>query len=156
MARGAILMRRGIDGVMTYSIKYRLPDGTQVKKAIGTSRREAERALNGALAAVDRGEGSRAGRSTFAEFATRWLAEHRPRVERATAIDYENTLRNHLIPYCGARRLAAIRPELVRAYVGGEARRERPGARAARREGRTYQTAPLGDDDQQPGHAART
>ena len=33
MARGTILTRKGRDGVVTYSIKYRLADGTQVKKA---------------------------------------------------------------------------------------------------------------------------
>jgi integrase len=87
---------------------------------VGTSRRAAERALNAALAEVDRGEGRRSSRETFEEFATRWLAEHRPRVERATAIDYDNTLRNHLIPYFGVRRLGSIRPDHVRAYAAAK------------------------------------
>lgn len=137
MARGSVLSRTGSDGMVTYSIKYRLADGTQVKRAIGPSRREAERALTKALAAVDRGEAAKASRETFANYADRWLAEHRPRVERATAVDCGNTLENHLIPYFGEMRLSAITPEHVRGYVAAKAAgtapvREQPAGRSGR------------------------
>ena len=41
---------------VVYDIKYRTGDGTQVKKAVGPTAAEAQRRLNAALAAVDRGE----------------------------------------------------------------------------------------------------
>ena len=139
MARGSVLARTGRDGVVTYSIKYRLADGTQVKRAIGPSRREAERALTKALAAVDRG-GGHEGQPERRSRATRewWLAEHRPRVEAGDgSVDYGNTLQNHLIPYFGKMRLSAITPEHVRAYVAAKAAgtapvREQPGGRSGR------------------------
>ena len=59
-------------------------------------------------------------RETFGSYAERWLADHRGRVEHATAIDYENSLRNHLLPVLGAIRLSAIRPEHMRAYAAGQ------------------------------------
>jgi integrase len=120
VARGTILSRRNRDGSVTYSIKYRTNDGTQVKKAIGASRRAAEKALSAALVAIDRGELVRPTRETFESYARRWLADHRPRVERATAIDYTNSLENHLLPYFGALRLTAITTDHVRAYVAAK------------------------------------
>ena len=117
MARGSVLARTGRNGVVTYSIKYRLADGTQVKRAIGPSRREAERALTKALAAVDRGELRGGGGETFASYARRWLEEHRPRVEAGTFRDYRKSVEMYLIPVLGARKLSAIRPGHLRALV---------------------------------------
>jgi integrase len=120
VARGSIIERRRKDGSPIYAIKYRTADGTQVFRTVGRSRRQAERELTAALAAVDRGQLRTVSRETFAEYAERWLADHRSRVERSTAIDYDNTLRNHLLPAFGAIRLSAIRSEHVRAYVAGK------------------------------------
>ncbi len=43
MARGSLIRRAKKSGGMTYDIKYRTANGTQVKRAIGLSRKEAER-----------------------------------------------------------------------------------------------------------------
>ena len=120
MARGSIVERSRANGETAFAIKYRTGDGTQVFKTIGTNRRAAERALTAALAAVDRGDLNGVTRETFGGYAERWLADHRGRVEHATAIDYENSLRNHLLPVLGAIRLSAIRPEHMRAYAAGK------------------------------------
>ena len=122
MARGSIVERRRANGETAFAIKYRTGDGTQVFKTIGTNRRAAERALTAALAAVDRGDLNGVTRETFGGYAERWLADHRGRVEHATAIDYENSLRNHLLPVLGAMRLSAIRPKHMRAYAAGGGR----------------------------------
>ena len=71
MARGCISRRRTKTKGVVYEIKYRAGDGTQVKKAIGSTRSEAQRALNAALAAVERGEQRTTSRETFAEAADR-------------------------------------------------------------------------------------
>jgi integrase len=120
VARGSIVERCRANGETAFAIKYRTGDGTQVFKTIGTNRRAAERALTAALAAVDRGDLNGVTRETFGGYAEHWLADHRGRVEHATAIDYENSLRNHLVPVLGAIRLSAIRPEHMRAYAAGK------------------------------------
>ena len=84
MARGHIRRRRTKTKGFVYDIKYRTGDGTQVKKAIGPNRKEAERALNSALAAVDRGEQETTSRECFAQVADRWLERKRPLIEEGT------------------------------------------------------------------------
>jgi integrase len=117
MARGSILARKGRAGTVTFYVKYRLADGTQVKKAVGSSRRDAERALTRALAAIDRGELRAGGGETFAAYATRWLEDHRPRVEPGTHRDYEKSIEKYLIPALGARKLSAVTPGHLRRLV---------------------------------------
>lgn len=117
MARGSISTRTAKSGAVTHYIHYRTADGTQVKKAVGPSLRAAERALTAALAAVDRGELRTVTRETFAEYAERWLAEHRPRVEAGTFADYRKSVEKYLIPALGARKLAAISRAHVRQLV---------------------------------------
>ena len=117
MARGSILRRRNRDGTTTYSIKYRTADGTQVKKAVGSSRREAERALVEAVAAVDRGEIRSTSSETFAEAAERWLTRKRPLLEASTYRDYDAHLRLRLLPAFGPRKVRQITRAHVEAYL---------------------------------------
>lgn len=117
MARGSILRRRNKNGTITFSIKYRTGDGTQVKKAVGPSRSEAQRALTAALAAVDRGDHQTTSRETFAEAAERWLEAKRPRIELATYRDYEIHLRHRLIPAFGSLKLRQITRPRIETYL---------------------------------------
>ena len=117
MARGSILKRKNANGTTTFSIKYRTGDGTQVKKAVGSSRREAERALNDALTRVDRGEVRTASRETFEQAAARWLARKRPVLEESTYRDYEAHLRLRLVPAFGPRKLRHITRGHVEDYL---------------------------------------
>src|SRR5436305_437970 len=105
MARGSISTRVRKDGVPIHYIRYRTADGTMVKKAIGPSRREAERALTEALAAVQRGELRTVSQERFDQYADRWLAAKRPRVEASTYRDYETHLRLRLKPAFGTLKL---------------------------------------------------
>src|SRR5205085_2608219 len=89
MDRGSILKRRNKDGTVTYSIKYRAADGTQIKRKAGATRKEAQQALTAALAAVDRGEQRAPSKETFAEAAERWLRRKRPLLEASTYQDYD-------------------------------------------------------------------
>jgi integrase len=117
MARGSILRRKNKDGSTTFSIKYRTGDGTQVKKAIGPSRTEAQRELTAALAAVDRGEHQTTSRETFEEAAWRWLEAKRPRIEPSTYRDYEIHLRHRLIPAFGKLKLRQITRARIEVYL---------------------------------------
>lgn len=108
MARGTLIRRAKKSGGATYDIKYRTADGTQVKRAVGPSRKEAEKALNSALAAVDRGEIRSASRETFAEAADAWLRRKKPLIEPSTHRGYEIELRTRLKPAFGHLKLRQI------------------------------------------------
>src|SRR4051794_15274522 len=105
MARGSIVTRVRKDGTKTYYVKYRASDGTQIKRAAGTSLRHAEELLAAELAAVHRGERRAVGRETFEQAATSWLERKRPRLEPSTYHNYERDLR--LRPRPGLRPFAA-------------------------------------------------
>ncbi len=113
MARGSILRRRNQNGTTTYSIKYRTADGTQVKRAVGLTRREAEVALTEALAAVDQGQLRSTNKETFAQAADRWLARKSSRLETSTYQDYERHLRLRLIPIFGTLPVRKVTRRLV-------------------------------------------
>lgn len=68
---------------------------------------------------------SRAGRMTFGEYASTWLAmqPHRP----STALSVESGLRCHLIPALGDRPIGAIKPSEVQAAVSRWATTLSPG-----------------------------
>jgi integrase len=117
MARGSIIERRRKDGSTAYAIKYRTADGAQVFKTIGPSRRQADRALTAALAAVDRGDLRTVSRETFADHSGRWLAAKRPRVEQSTYDDYERHLRLRLNPAFGSLRLQQITRSRIEEYL---------------------------------------
>ncbi|HWH15059.1 MAG TPA: site-specific integrase [Miltoncostaeaceae bacterium] len=116
MARGSIIERVAKDGARTFSIKYRDAAGRQVKRAVGPSRREAERALARALADVERGALAPS-RELFAEYAERWLEEHRHRIERGTYLDYRAAVAR-LVPILGQRRLRDLTPQHLRDALG--------------------------------------
>ncbi len=84
MARGSVLRRAKKSGGFTYDIKYRTADGTQVKRAVGPSRKDAERALVAAIAAVDAGAQRTTSRETFADVADAWLARKKQLIEPST------------------------------------------------------------------------
>ena len=76
------------DGSTLYYFKYRKSDGSAGTKRGFPSRREARRARQRMMAAVDRGE-VRAARDSFADFFDRWLTGRRPYLEDRTWRDYE-------------------------------------------------------------------
>lgn len=117
MARGCILKRKNKDGSTTYSIKYRSADGTQIKRAAGRTRKEAEQALTAALAAVDAGKLRSSTTETFAEAAERWLDRKRPLLEQSTFEDYDRHLRLRLLPAFGQMKLRSITRTRVESYV---------------------------------------
>jgi integrase len=118
MARGSILSRRLKDGSTVHLIKYRTRDGRQVKRTVGPSLREAERALNEALSDVDGGKApARPSRETFSSYVDRWLHEHGTRIEPGTLRAYKVDVERRLKPRFGHVRLDAITTDDVRAFV---------------------------------------
>jgi integrase len=114
--RGSLLPRQNKNGTTTWYIKYSV-EGRPVKKAIGPSRREAQRALIAALAAVDQGALRAPSREKFCDAADRWLARKRPRVERSTYRGYEIEIRTRLKPTFGHLKLQQITRERIERYL---------------------------------------
>jgi integrase len=117
MARGSIIKRENRDGSVTHYVKFRAADGTQIKRAVGKSLREAEDVLATELAAVARGERRAVSRDTFEEAAKRWLERKRPRLEVSTIRNYERDLRLRLIPAFGPLRLRDITRDRIETYL---------------------------------------
>lgn len=122
MARGTIIKRRTKTKGVVFDIKYRTGDGTQVKRAVGPSKQEAQRVLNEALAAVQRGAQRSTSTETFAEVADRWLERKRPRIEPATYRDYEFHLRKRLKPAFGQLKLRQVTRAKIEAYLAEQDR----------------------------------
>ena len=117
MARGTIIKRKTKTKGVVWGIKYRTGDGTQIKRSIGPSKEEAQRALNEALAAVQRGEQRSTSSETFAEAADRWLERKRPRIEFSTHRDYEIHLRLRLKPAFGKLKLREVTRGRIESYL---------------------------------------
>ena len=135
MARSSITKRGDV-----YTVRYDVPSATgrrkQARRSFPTLK-AAERFLASTITAIDRGDVVASTGETFAEYAPRWLSEHRAHVEHATAIDYDNALRNHLLPYFGSTRLDKITAESIRKSVAGKldgtaAVREQPDGKGGR------------------------
>jgi hypothetical protein len=122
---GSVLRYDGKRGT-TWSIKYLDADGRQVKERVGKAsegwtRRKAEAVLRARLTDVER-EGYRKPEPlTLAAFSERFEAEHLPgrNLKTSTRIDYELTIRRHLVPVLGSVELVELerRPELIERSV---------------------------------------
>lgn len=122
MPSGCVLRYEGARGV-SWRIKYRDVDGTQVmetvgREADGVTRKVAEAELRERLVRVERRGYRRPAPLTFAEYAERWFAEGEQRRgwKPRTAYQYR-TIQARLADYFGPMPLAAIRPRDVAAFV---------------------------------------
>lgn len=96
--------------------RYRAPDGRE-RSCTFARKADAEVFLAGVEADMARGHyvDPAGGRRTFGEQAWEWRAVqlHRP----TTAAQVDSHLRNHVLPFFGARPLASIRPSEIQAWV---------------------------------------
>ncbi len=112
MARGTIRKRKKI-----YYAIYPLR-GKRKWEAVGPSKREAERVLAERMDAVNKGTHRELPKTTFKEFAEKWLREYcRTAIKPSTLKGYQNWLGKHLVPHFGYMRLTDITPEDVQTYV---------------------------------------
>lgn len=80
------------------------------------TKKDAERALRGALSKHDRGIDVVPSKITTADWLTRWLNEHTETrgIEQSTRVRYDRVIRRQLIPALGTVKLQALRPTHVR------------------------------------------
>lgn len=102
---------------LRYRVRYIAPDGRSRNKSFpDRAKREAEAFLVSTEADKLRGTyiDPAAGQITFAEFAETWLRTHS--FDESTRETTEIRVRRHLVPFFGARQLAAIKPGTVREW----------------------------------------
>src|SRR3954447_21329343 len=126
---GHVFRRDGVRRSAWYA-KYRLPDGQQVQKRIGPAwtergrpaaghytKRTAEAWLRDVLDEARRGTlpGSVVTGATFADAAAEFLryVEHDRQVKPSTLRDYRSSLKCHLVPAFGDRRLEEVTSEEI-------------------------------------------
>jgi integrase len=127
MPRGATVVRYQGKRGPVWRIKYRDAAGRQVQETLGPepewTERRAQRELGKRLAAVHEGF-RKPDRTTFAEFAERFVSDYLPgrKLKPSTIENYRYMLDGHLLPYFGREDLSVLeaRPELIDAYVASK------------------------------------
>ncbi|MGW6565026.1 tyrosine-type recombinase/integrase [Streptomyces sp. NPDC054975] len=103
---------------MRYRARYVGPDGTEKSKSFpDKQKRLAEQWLTSIEADMARGEyiDPKVGRTTFQQYAERWVAAQTTDI--ATRTGAESRIRLHAYPYIGARPLSSFQPEHIREWL---------------------------------------
>lgn len=104
---------------LRYRARYIGPDGTEKSKSFpDRQKRLADQWLAQIEADMARGEyvDPRAGRTTFRQFAEKWVKSQTTDETSRTAV--ESRLRLHAYPYIGSRPLSSFKPEHIRDWTG--------------------------------------
>jgi integrase len=104
---------------LRYRARYIGPDGSEKSKSFpDRQKRLAEQWLTHIEADMSRGQyiDPSAGRTTFRQYAERWVKDHQGELNSAQAA--ERRLRLHAYPYIGNRPLGSFKPEHVRGWLG--------------------------------------
>lgn len=89
----------------------------QQTQTVNGSRKEAEQALTGLLAAKDAGQ-IPTDRTSLADYLSKWLGIHKQNVAPSAHKRYEELLRVHVVPPLGARQLRRLKPfDIQRLYT---------------------------------------
>ena len=109
--------RRRRQGRNVWRARYRGPDGRERSKTF-PRRVDAERFLNGVMAAGARGEwlDPTSARKPVSEIAAAWLVT-KSGLSPRSRINIEGRLRNHVLPALGNMVVSRVRPSDVRAWV---------------------------------------
>lgn len=104
---------------LRYRARYIGPDGTEKSKSFpDRQKRLAEKWLSKTEADMDSGQyvDPKAGRTTFQQYAERWVSSHAGEVNSGEGA--ERRLRLHAYPTIGSRPLGSFKPEHVRTWLG--------------------------------------
>jgi integrase len=126
MASGSVIRYQGARGEV-FRIKFRDATGRQVMETLGAAadgwnERKAQRELRNRMTDVERDGYRRFQPLSFTAFAARWQRDYLPgrNLKPSTTLDYENTIRRHLLPFFGEFDLASITPADVDAYIAAK------------------------------------
>jgi integrase len=123
MPSGAAVIRYDGKRGVVWRIKFRDADGRQVKETLGPEPRwnetRAQRELGKRLDEVEKGRWRKPAPLTFGNFAGRFQREYLPgrNLKTSTLVDYELTIRRHLLPAFGDLELRAVEAAQLDAYI---------------------------------------
>ncbi|MGW1767976.1 tyrosine-type recombinase/integrase [Streptomyces sp. NPDC002073] len=103
---------------LRYRARYIGPDGTEKSKSFpDKQKRLADQWLTHIEADMSRGQyiDPAAGRTTFREYAEKWLAAQTTDATTRTSVEVQ--IRKHALPYLGTRPLDSFRPEHIRDWL---------------------------------------
>ncbi|MFJ5778808.1 tyrosine-type recombinase/integrase [Streptomyces sp. NPDC093094] len=103
---------------LRYRARYVAPDGSERSKSFpDKQKRLAEAWLTQIAADMTRGQyvDPSAGKETFRDFATQWLASQT--TDPSTIVNMELRFRLHAFPYIGSRSLSAFQPAHIRTWA---------------------------------------
>ena len=103
---------------LRYKVRYLDPDGSEKSKSFpDRQKRTAEAWLTNLEADMSRGQyiDPRTSRTTFREYAERWLAALT--IDLTSRAALEGRLRLHALPYLGSRPIGSFQPEHVRGWL---------------------------------------
>lgn len=126
MAFGSIVWRCGSCGNLTdrvckcpkakYHAVYRA-NGRQRWKAIGKSKKNAQKFLTGILSSIHSGTYQEIKTTPFPDFTQQWLDHTSSRVKARTLESYDGLIRLHLIPFFGKHLLTQITPQDIESFI---------------------------------------
>jgi len=120
----AHIKKRARKNHVAYVVGFKDQHGRWREKVAGPRRKDAEALLRRVLEEVAQGTfGEEREDPTFAEFAVRFLEAKKGEIKASTYADYEQVLRNHLVPFFGKTKLSAITPARVQGFLSWEGER---------------------------------
>ena len=108
--------RKRDDGRWECRIKIGIDPGTgkAIKKSVyGKTAEECAKKLRAMSAAIDSGTYAEPSKMTLGQWLDTWHAEYLGGVKQSTVIHYGGYIANHLKPYIGAVKLAALQPHMI-------------------------------------------
>lgn len=117
--KGGVRKPRTAGGTWSYRIDLGTArDGTRQQKQVGgfPTRREAQSALNDALAAMQRGSYIAPSKQTLGEFLEVWLEGLRSELAVTAWTNYRDVVHRYIEPHLGDRRLTELTPMHLKAW----------------------------------------
>jgi integrase len=122
VVKGSVRRPRSPGGEWSYRLDRGLePDGRRRQKQVGgfRTKKDAQAALNEALAGVQRGSYVTPSRQTVGEFLERWIEGARSELAVTAWTNYRDVIGLYVTPYLGTRRLVDLSPIDIKAWHAG-------------------------------------
>lgn len=119
--KGAIRKPRTAGGAWSYRLDLGFDDaGKRRQRQVGNfaTKREAQAALNEALAGLQKGTYVAPSKQTVRDFLETWIETVKPELAITAWTNYSEVLRSYVLPYVGSVRLADLSPMDIKRWHG--------------------------------------
>jgi len=120
---GHVVKQEKIPGKVKYYARYKTPSGNWRWECGGSRKKDAEAILRTRESEIATGTYGKQSTISFSEFSDKWLQDYaKLRVKPRTYNDYEQVVKNHLVPFFGKQMLESMSPVDVQEYVSQKVR----------------------------------